>query len=113
MGTDFVEIPGTIAVKTQQLKPAILREPILAQPAIEVGTTTNLATVLCAIVLHMVNSQNLWSVLTTACTPVPISGLHFLTKLSIPALDVGFLTILLTHMLEPIAIGAKQEAYNK
>jgi hypothetical protein len=108
MGTDTVVILSAIAVKTENLIPAILREPILAHPAIEVGTTTNLATMLCAIVIHIINGQNLWSVLTTAYTHAPVSDQHFLTKVSIPDHDIGFLIRLAANMFEPIAIRAKQ-----
>jgi hypothetical protein len=60
-------IPGAIAVETEYLEPAILREPILAQPAIEVTASTNLTTMLSTVVMHMVNGKNFRSVLTTAC----------------------------------------------
>jgi hypothetical protein len=107
MGTDFVEVLGTIAIKTEDLEP-FFRESIFAQPCIEATASTNLATVLCAIVLHMINGQHLWSVLTTACTHAPISGQHLLTKVSIPKLHIVFLTTLEAYVLEPIAICTKQ-----
>jgi len=108
MRTDPIVIPGSIAVEAEQRKPAILRKTLLAQPCIEGSTFANLSTVLCSIVLHMVDGQSLGSCLTTTDAYAAICCYGFLPEGSIPLPDVGLLKRLRTYILQPIAICAKQ-----
>jgi hypothetical protein len=105
--TDTVIVPGTIAVETEGLKP-LFWKPILAQLRVESTASTNLATVLIAIVMNMVNGKNFGSVLTTARTLPTIGCKRFLTKIGMPEHHRGFLDRLLAHLFEPIAIIAQQ-----
>jgi hypothetical protein len=107
MRTDAVVVPGTVAIEAEGLKP-LFWKPVLAQPRVESTASANLATVLIAIVMNMVNGKNFGSVLTTARTLPTISCKRFLTKIGLPDHDVGFLTLHSANMLEPIAIIAQQ-----
>lgn len=108
MRTDTVTEPGNVAVLTEQLE-AILWEPMFAQPGVNIPTAaTNFAAMLCSIVVHMVNGKDLVLRLSAAFTSASVSFYDLLTKFRMPELKVGFFALLLTHMLAPIAISAKQ-----
>jgi len=108
MRADAVEIPGTIAVEAQKLKPAILRKALLPQPGIKNSTaSTDFMTMVSAIVLHMVYSQNISTRLATAHTNAAIRSNDFLAQVSIPGLMIGHLTAFVAYMLSPITIGTK------
>jgi hypothetical protein len=98
----------SIAVEAQQLKTAILRESILSQPLIKIGTTmTNFTTMLGSISIHMVNCKHIGLRLTTTSTNTTISSNNLLTKIRIPDLMIGLITRLKTGMFPPITVGAK------
>jgi len=109
MRTDTVVLLRNVAVKAQQSKPAILRETLLAQPGVEVSTSTSdFTAMLYPIIMHMIYGQNFWSILTAARAHALIGVDDFLTKFGIPVLMVSFLTTLKAYILTPITIRTKQ-----
>lgn len=108
MGADTVKILGAIAIKTEGLETAILREPIFSQPLVEVTTSANLTAVIIAIVVHMVDGQNVRIGLSTTDTYTSISCEGFLTKIRIPDRHVSFFNRPTTNVFKPVAIRAEQ-----
>jgi hypothetical protein len=107
MRTYTIVIPCAIAVKAEQ-DIVTLWKSVLTKPTIEDTTSTNLATMLSTIVIHMVDGKNCMSVLTATRASAAVGIKDFLTKMSAPDHDVGFLITLVANMLGPITIRAKQ-----
>jgi hypothetical protein len=107
MRTDIIIKSGAVAVKTERLK-TLLRKVILPQPAIEGAASTDLTAMLSTVVIDVINGQHICLRLPTANASSTISSDGFLTQVSVPDLNVGFLTNLAAKMLAPVAIRAEK-----